>query len=606
MHRSGTSATAGALRHFGVALGSRMLAPGPDNPTGYWEHEDAVDIHDRLLDALERRWDDVRALPPGWRSTDAAAAAEAEIRALVKRDFAAQPIWAIKDPRICRFLPIWTDVLRETDIRATAMIVARHPLEVAASLEKRNGWPPRAAVLLWLRYVLDAVRDTRGLDRAVIRYADLIEDPVRTIGEAMARLGLDATVEPQGLRDFVDPGARHHVAPAQADGDGVFLKLATDVYDTVEQIAAGRAQWDDLDARSAAFDALWAERADELDAFAAMVQRLETAVSHRKQSERDLHAQVEAHTETNGGLLMQLDTLSAGREELASKLAAQLRWSEDAVARHDALQLERDELRSQLTAQIRWSEDAAERLESLQAERDELRSQLKAQIRWSDDAAARLESLQAERDELRSQLTAQVRWSENAAARLEAMQAERDGLSSRLTAQINWSEAAAVRLEATQAERDEINSKLIAQIRWSEEAVARHQALQAEHAELESQLTAQLRWADEAVDLQRELASERDRLRTDVERHVQAGIEAEAVRAELEGALIRARTDIEQLRTHAGALAARLEASEAVLAETLHQANGLQVTLDAIYRSHSWRVTRPLRALAAALRPRAR
>ena len=72
MHRSGTSALTGALNVLGISLGQHLLAPGEDNPKGYWEHQSAVEIHERLLTALERRWDDVRPLPAGWLTSEAA------------------------------------------------------------------------------------------------------------------------------------------------------------------------------------------------------------------------------------------------------------------------------------------------------------------------------------------------------------------------------------------------------------------------------------------------------------------------------------------------------------------------------------------------------
>ena len=54
MHRSGTSAVAGALRLAGVDLGADLMAPAADNPKGFFEHAGVVAIHDRLLQALGR------------------------------------------------------------------------------------------------------------------------------------------------------------------------------------------------------------------------------------------------------------------------------------------------------------------------------------------------------------------------------------------------------------------------------------------------------------------------------------------------------------------------------------------------------------------------
>ena len=69
MHRSGTSAVTGALALRGVYLGQDLMPPGPDNPRGFWEHAGVVAIHERLLEALDRRWDDLRAMPAGCSTT---------------------------------------------------------------------------------------------------------------------------------------------------------------------------------------------------------------------------------------------------------------------------------------------------------------------------------------------------------------------------------------------------------------------------------------------------------------------------------------------------------------------------------------------------------
>ncbi|MBS3936798.1 MAG: hypothetical protein KGZ43_11555 [Sulfuritalea sp.] len=50
MHRSGTSATTGALRCLGVSLGDRLYAGHRGiNDKGYFEHSDIADTNDEVL-----------------------------------------------------------------------------------------------------------------------------------------------------------------------------------------------------------------------------------------------------------------------------------------------------------------------------------------------------------------------------------------------------------------------------------------------------------------------------------------------------------------------------------------------------------------------------
>ena len=70
MHRSGTSAFSGVLNLLGVDLGAHLLPASNTNQSGYWEHEEIVAVHDRLLMALGSSWDDPSPLPPNWWNSE--------------------------------------------------------------------------------------------------------------------------------------------------------------------------------------------------------------------------------------------------------------------------------------------------------------------------------------------------------------------------------------------------------------------------------------------------------------------------------------------------------------------------------------------------------
>lgn len=216
MHRSGTSAVSGALALCGVHLGQDLMPPGPDNPRGFWEHAGVVAIHERLLEALDRRWDDLRAMPAGWLSHPATAQARDELRVLLKAEFGGQPLWAVKDPRLCRLLPLWLPLLDELGVAAKAVVVARDPREVAASLEVRNQWPQALSRELWLRHIASALLDGAALPRCVLAYPRLLADPVGAITAVFDALGVQppAPVSEAAarLRAFVRAGDRHHDA----------------------------------------------------------------------------------------------------------------------------------------------------------------------------------------------------------------------------------------------------------------------------------------------------------------------------------------------------------------------------------------------------------
>lgn len=222
MHRAGTSALAGALDAVGVPLGRRLVPAEADNPGGYFENADGVELHERLLLALGRGWDDLRPLPEGWLDSDAGEAAEQALDAWLDADFAGVPLWAFKDPRSCRLLPLWQRVLARRGITPAYVFSLRAPEEVARSLQARDGQSAWQARLLWAQHLLQAERDTRGALRTAVAYDDLLADPVATLERLAADLGL---AWPRAARDNpdlvarIDPTRRHHRHAGEPVGD---------------------------------------------------------------------------------------------------------------------------------------------------------------------------------------------------------------------------------------------------------------------------------------------------------------------------------------------------------------------------------------------------
>lgn len=320
MHRSGTSALTGVLGLLGIFLGEHLLAPGDDNPKGYWEHQDAVEIHERLLAALERRWDDVRPLPDGWLNSSAAHTALTEISKMVSREFSGVPVWAIKDPRICRFLPLWVDSLQALGIRPVVLFSARKPSEVAASIAARNHWRAPVSEILWLRYVLEAEAASRMVPRSVVSYAELLADPVKSVTTALAHLGveiphLSADVQ-RTIADFVDSADRHHSYIENKNGSTDLTLLADNAYLSLVKSADGENAWQLLRHCADRFDEVWRGCGSSIEAVADMAHRF---------SVNEVAANIEV-------------------SRLTSDLNAQIKWSEEAMEIRSTLQTERDRL----------------------------------------------------------------------------------------------------------------------------------------------------------------------------------------------------------------------------------------------------------------------
>jgi predicted nucleic acid-binding Zn-ribbon protein len=216
MHRSGTSAMAGALQRLGVDFGPAGTPP-PDgeNPTNACEHLEVVGCHERLLAATRRGWDDPRGLPRNWQASESTAAIREELAGLLRRDFRGSTLWAVKDPRMCRLLPLWLEILADLQCAPRFIVVHRPLVEIAASLERRHGFSPQKTAALWADHVLSAERHTRGNPRVFVSFDRLLSDPegtMRAVGDTLdlqwPRPSSEATAE---LREFVSPSLRHHV-----------------------------------------------------------------------------------------------------------------------------------------------------------------------------------------------------------------------------------------------------------------------------------------------------------------------------------------------------------------------------------------------------------
>jgi len=214
MHRSGTSAVTRLINLMGAELGDRlMVATERNNEAGFWEHQDIVDLHDEVLATIGRRWDDVREFPVDLDRRGDLATLRDDLLAIIRRDFAHAPLWAVKDPRLCRLVPFWRPALQAAGAEPAYVIVLRNPLEVARSLQRRDGFAFGKGLLLWLRHVLEAERDTRGAARSIVRYEDVISD----WADASKRLGATLNIvwprQEEDVRgevaDFLKPSLRH-------------------------------------------------------------------------------------------------------------------------------------------------------------------------------------------------------------------------------------------------------------------------------------------------------------------------------------------------------------------------------------------------------------
>jgi hypothetical protein len=218
MHRSGTSVVTRTLGLRGAALPLHTGPAGPDNETGFWEPLEIVRLHDEILGSVGSSWDDVAAFPPPWFISEVAQDYKTRIARALAQDFPdAPPLFAVKDPRLCRLVPLWLPMFEELGIEPLIVLPVRNPLEIAASLKKRNSIQEEHSLLLWLRHFLEAERTTRHCKRSFICYDSLLNDWPGTIDKVGRDVGVkwpcQSTESDVEITQLISAALRHHHYP---------------------------------------------------------------------------------------------------------------------------------------------------------------------------------------------------------------------------------------------------------------------------------------------------------------------------------------------------------------------------------------------------------
>jgi len=232
MHRSGTSALMGVLKAFSVEIGSGVsgfIKPSFDNQKGFFELLDIVNLNDRIFSSLRSSWDSLYSLPENWWKRREIDEYRKEISEIIKTNFEDAGIISIKDPRLCRLLPLWSEIFEELGIKPYFIVPLRNPLEIANSLKTRDGFTLEKSLLLWMTYMLDAEFYSRKYPRVFITYNGLLNDTANTINSVSRILNINFPKSYEDCREeiaqFLDSGLRHH----NQDAGSVNKALSEDI-----------------------------------------------------------------------------------------------------------------------------------------------------------------------------------------------------------------------------------------------------------------------------------------------------------------------------------------------------------------------------------------
>ena len=245
MHRSGTSAVTQMLALAGASLPENVMAGDEHNAKGYFEPWKIALFNDGRLRAGGTAWDDIFAFPFKPLATKAERGWLNRAEALFEEEYGEVRYPLLKDPRITVLMPFWRTVMTELEVAARCVIPVRHPLAVAGSLARRNGFAPEKSVLIWTAYMLAAEAYTRDLPRAFVSYDGLLADwrgeAARIEAAHGAPLPKLTEAAAKAIDRFLTPDLRHNDAVAGLKDLGWAGALAGQVLAWCEAASTGAA-----------------------------------------------------------------------------------------------------------------------------------------------------------------------------------------------------------------------------------------------------------------------------------------------------------------------------------------------------------------------------
>ncbi len=424
MHRSGTSAITRMLNLLGADLSDNLLPAAAANELGHWEQLEIFRPHEGMLKTAASSWDDIFGMEPSWFRSDAGRRYAEAVAEVIQNRFASAPLFAIKDPRLALFVPLWIDVLKRLDVEPLFVLPFRHPQEVVRSLESRHAllwsaeWPLGQGELLWLRYVLSAEKATRGYPRSFVNFDALLDDwetEARRMASQLALVWPDQSRAAKiAISEFLDRKNKH------------------ENIDSGHGVAAGTSAWPTL-----VFDQLL-----------ACVPHPQAGAEVFDRAEREIAQAIGLFGDYVAYLRKQVDSLLPLKDEVG-RISEALREANDIAARNEVARAEAQRVIDESAVRIQSAERRCADLEralaavTVQAE-GAMRTagERGAEIQWLRSALEhhersvagmehQLAALVAERDVLRAERLADQRDAEIQRQRDAEIQRQRDAENQR-------------------------------------------------------------------------------------------------------------------------------------------------------------------------------
>ncbi|HEY2051883.1 MAG TPA: hypothetical protein VGH03_21295 [Caulobacteraceae bacterium] len=324
-----------------------------------------ADYNDKILGDLNSRWDD-----PFCTSNISISSINLDkyvitAESIIVDNYGIEPLIVLKDPRNSLLLHVWQTALNNLNIAPHYIIMLRHPIEVAASLRRRNDFDVAQSILLWSAYMTSCEQQTRSESRLVIRYSDLIKNPNHVLDRVENRFGILLPRRDWQTRadveKFVDPWLRHHEVSRDADEISAHDEVR-EFYEFMDLIA--REDESDvvapdrlsrlLDRMGGYAGTLFKSRERRFADCKSELELQKTELAEARTALFDVRAQNEALRERLGEIEASIDVSTARASELEhlleQKAIATERTAREAAESNAQLEVARQEIRQLETA----------------------------------------------------------------------------------------------------------------------------------------------------------------------------------------------------------------------------------------------------------------
>ncbi len=468
MHRSGTSALTRVLGLLGAQMPKHTVPAGQDNERGFWEPAELPGLNDKWLVALGSAYDDWRPIRLSELDPDILSKWKQQLTRLLQDEFASAQLFPVKDPRICRFAPLVLETLCELGIAPRIVIPFRNPLDVAASLNLRNGFSQEKSVLLWLRHVLDAEAASREYSRAFLDYNRLLNDWRGAAASVSRHLRLDwprgASEVAAEIEEFLAPSLRHHhhhTTELEVVGPRPWVRDAFHALLAMEESPDDSAALHEFDRIRGEFEAavevfgpeiarISAEHERIAEARAARITALESELENERQQGQTARQQADERATRLLDLGQKLDSVSARAAEL-ERLNEQHAEKFVSVEQELAKVPERDEQYEGIVERCQGEIlDLRTQLENEGAALMEARAEAKAAV----DRAAEWERIAVDRQQSMDRLNHKLLGMKKQARRLMRSTSQQEAKLTELQAELSSARQAIESMESTANERE--------------------------------------------------------------------------------------------------------------------------------------------------------